>query len=68
MPKVELDDNEWSLVMGIIATAPWRDANPLLMKIGNQLRIQQEVTPINKQTNSGETPIPSAQVDVKQSH
>jgi hypothetical protein len=40
MPSVELDDQEWQQVMAIIATAPWRDANPLLMKIGNQLRQQ----------------------------
>jgi len=38
MPAVDLDANEWGQVMAILATAPWRDANPLLMKIGNQLR------------------------------
>ncbi|HEY2530315.1 MAG TPA: hypothetical protein VGJ20_20655 [Xanthobacteraceae bacterium] len=26
--------------MGILSTAPWRDANPLLMKIGQQLQQQ----------------------------
>jgi hypothetical protein len=41
MPIVELDDQEWQQVMAIIATAPWRDANPLLMKMGSQLRAQQ---------------------------
>lgn len=41
MPSIELDDQEWQQVMSILSTAPWRDANPLLMKIGNQLRIQQ---------------------------
>jgi hypothetical protein len=40
MASVELEDQEWQQVMAIIATAPWRDANPLLMKIGNQLRQQ----------------------------
>ena len=38
MPGVILEPNEWGQVMAILATAPWRDANPLLMKIGEQLR------------------------------
>ena len=40
MPAVNLDANEWGQVMAILSTAPWRDANPLLMKIGDQLRVQ----------------------------
>jgi hypothetical protein len=43
MNSVVLDEQEWQQVLGILATAPWRDANPLLMKIGNQLRAQQQV-------------------------
>jgi hypothetical protein len=39
---VRLDDGEWQTVISIISTAPWRDANPLLMKIGQQLRMQQD--------------------------
>ena len=42
MPAVVLEDNEWQMVLGILATAPWRDANPLMMKIGGQLRTQSE--------------------------
>jgi hypothetical protein len=38
---VDLTDQEWQQVLGILSTASWRDANPLLMKIGNQLRLQQ---------------------------
>jgi len=38
MPAVDLEPNEWGQVMAILSTAPWRDANPLLMKIGAQLR------------------------------
>ena len=38
MPSVDLEDSEWQVVLGMIAAAPWRDANPLLMKIGQQLR------------------------------
>jgi hypothetical protein len=59
MPTVDLTDNEWGQLMGILATAPWRDANPLLMKIGDQLRAQHlpppQPTPVatNKQTNTG---------------
>jgi hypothetical protein len=37
MPTVELDDAEWQQVMNLIIAA-----NPLLMKIGTQLRAQQQ--------------------------
>jgi hypothetical protein len=56
MPTVQLDDEEWQRVMAIIAGAPWNVANPLLMKIGEQLRHQQV-------TNSGEVPVKSAQLE-----
>jgi hypothetical protein len=57
MPIVELPEQEWQVVMALISAAPWRDANPLLMKIGGQLNAQHQAanpTPIvvNKQTNS----------------
>lgn len=42
MASVELTDGEWQQVLGILAMAPWRDANPLLMKIGEQLRVAQQ--------------------------
>lgn len=42
MPVVELDAPEWQQVMAMISTAPWRDANPLLMKIGQQLQQQHQ--------------------------
>lgn len=41
MPTVELDTQEWQQVLGMISAAPWRDANPLLMKIGAQLQPQE---------------------------
>jgi hypothetical protein len=56
MPTVHLDDEEWQRVLTIIAGAPWNIANPLLMKIGEQLRHQQV-------TNSGEVPVKSAQLE-----
>ena len=40
MPTIKLDDDEWQRVMAIISQAPWNVANPLLMKIGEQLRMQ----------------------------
>ena len=40
MSTVELTDNEWGQVMSIIGDAPWKQANPLLMKIGQQLQAQ----------------------------
>jgi hypothetical protein len=56
MSTIQLDDEEWQRVLAIIASAPWNVANPLLMKIGDQLRHQQV-------TNSGEVPVKSAQVE-----
>jgi hypothetical protein len=56
MAVIHLDDEEWQRVLTIIASAPWNIANPLLMKIGEQLRHQQV-------TNSGEVPVKSAQVE-----
>ena len=44
MPSVKLDDQEWQQVINILATAPWSAANPLLMKIGQQLQSQQPKT------------------------
>lgn len=40
MPFVELEDKEWQQVLGLLAEAPWRIVNPLLMKIGAQLQPQ----------------------------
>jgi hypothetical protein len=40
MSSVELSDQEWGQVMGLLSEAPWKVANPLLMKIGDQLRKQ----------------------------
>jgi hypothetical protein len=42
MASVELNDGEWQAVLAMMALAPWRDANPLLMKIGQQLQAQQQ--------------------------
>ena len=64
MPVIELDENEWQMVLGILATAPWNQANPLLMKIGNQLRIQQ----VSNTRNIAEVPSNQAQVGVKPQH
>jgi hypothetical protein len=36
--KVEMDVEEWQRVLAILSQAPWSAANPLIMKIGEQLR------------------------------
>jgi hypothetical protein len=38
---VQLEDEEWQRVLGILAQQPWQLANPLIMRIGEQLRMQQ---------------------------
>lgn len=40
MASVVLSDQQWQQVLGLLSEAPWRIANPLLMEIGNQLRVQ----------------------------
>jgi len=51
MPTVNLDSEEWQRVIQIIAQAPWNVANPLLMKIGEQLR-EHPVAPTPVKGNS----------------
>jgi hypothetical protein len=41
MMNVRLDVQEWNQVLQILAQAPWAAANPLIMKIGDQLRMAQ---------------------------
>jgi hypothetical protein len=52
MSTVDLSDAKWGQVMAILATAPWRDANPLLMEIGEQLRQQHTVAGPPQPSNS----------------
>jgi hypothetical protein len=47
MPMIELDPPECGMLMAILANAEgkgitWQTVNPLLMKIGSQLRLQAE--------------------------
>ena len=37
--KVELDFEEWQRVLQLLSQAQWFVANPLIMKIGEQLRV-----------------------------
>jgi hypothetical protein len=38
MIEVRLDPEEWQRVLAILSQAPWATVNPLIMKIGEQLR------------------------------
>jgi hypothetical protein len=54
MSNVNLEDQEWQRVMNILSTAAWRDVNDLLMKIGGQLRAQDDMLQrVRPNTNSG---------------
>jgi hypothetical protein len=55
MSSVNLNDNEWGQLMSILADAPWKIANPLLMKIGDQLRAE---AMINTAPTSNKAPTP----------
>ena len=40
--RVDLDEKDWNIIMNVLGTKlTWVEANPLLMKIGEQLRRQQ---------------------------
>lgn len=40
MIEVRLDQDEWNRVLAVLSQAPWNVANPLIMRIGEQLRAQ----------------------------
>ena len=42
MTEIRLEPTEWNQVLQILANAPWAVANPLIMKIGEQLRAASE--------------------------
>ena len=43
--KIELEEAELQRVLQILSTAPWAQANPLIMKIGEQMQRQAVVDP-----------------------
>jgi hypothetical protein len=53
---VHLAPQEWNQLLQILAQAPWNVANPLIMKIGEQLRAQSpvEASGQSNRPNSGE--------------
>ena len=60
---VQLSQEDWQRVLAAMSHAPWKDVNPLLMNIGEQLQKQ---IAIYKQSNSGEMPINTGETGVKQ--
>ena len=38
--NVHLEQLEWNQLLAILSQAPWNVANPLIMRIGDQLRAQ----------------------------
>lgn len=58
--SVTLTEREWQAVITALANQPWHIANPLLMRIGEQLRNQQPTTELRSgymepaKSNSGD--------------
>jgi hypothetical protein len=52
--SVHLDLEEWQRVLGVLATAPWATANPLIMKIGEQLRMQEPAPEVRARGNGAD--------------
>jgi hypothetical protein len=42
MASVQLDIEEWQRVLAVLAQGPWQTVNPLILKIGEQVRAQQQ--------------------------
>jgi hypothetical protein len=54
---VDLTEAEWNQVMGALAQAPWNVANPLLVRISQQLQAQKTAMPMAT-ASDGLDPIP----------
>lgn len=56
MQTVKLEREEWSQVLAVLANGPWTVVNPLIMKMGEQLRQQAEAeaAALRAAGNSGE--------------
>lgn len=48
---VRLDLEEWQRLLGVLAQGPWTTVNPLIMKIGEQLRMQEPAAPTASKGN-----------------
>ena len=58
---VNLELEAWQRVLALLSAAPWRDANPLIMAIGDQLRAQtpqpgQEPTHVQRPSEENHRP------------
>ena len=63
MMRIELEEAVWRNVLACLAEAPWKDSNPLIMAIGEQLQRQATSSQNVPATaaakgNSGEEPDP----------
>lgn len=53
MPSFELNEAECQQILNILGDVPWRIANPLLMKIGQQLQAQQQTPALHARSGDG---------------
>jgi hypothetical protein len=53
---VELTEAEWNQVISILAQAPWNVANPLLVRITQQLQAQKAAMPMAAASADGFDP------------
>jgi hypothetical protein len=53
---VRMEIEEWQRVLGVLAQAPWGTVNPLILKIGEQLRVQEAAAPEEARRGNGADP------------
>lgn len=62
MIAVRLEMEEWQRVLAILAQAPWSAANPLIMAIGEQLRVAAQAAPSPGEDRPGTPAAPNASI------
>jgi hypothetical protein len=53
MIEVRLPLEQWQQVLAILSTAPWSQANPLIMELGNQLRARTDERAVAAKRGNG---------------
>jgi hypothetical protein len=54
MLRVEMTEQEWIAVMNMIALAPYRDAQPFIAKMSQQLTAQKETEAVMPPPSNGQ--------------
>ena len=51
--RIELEEREWQQVLAVLSQAPWQTVNGLILKIGEQMRLQTTAQPAGRPIGLG---------------